>query len=708
MILRILFLLTALAPSCLAQSRPSITAAPKADSYADEPLVVEHSASRFLYHADGTGDRTLAQTLHLQSEAAVRQFGVLLFPYAADNDKVEIRFVRVRKPDGTLVPTDPASAQDLPAEVTREAPLYSDQRQLQIPARGLAVGDRLEYEVVVHTRKSDAEGQFFQALSFENKAVAPDQTVELRFPSAVKVTVLSPNRKPSISTAAGETVYTWHSSQTRPTIDAPAGTSQPSHIPDVAWTTFPSWAAVGQWYRTVAANRAAPTPEIRAKAAALTTGAKTDDEKIAALYAFVSMQVRYVGVDFGIGRFQPHSAAEVLANGYGDCKDKHTLLAALLAAAGFQADPVLIGANIFLDKDLPAPNNFNHVITAVERPSGSRLWLDSTAEVAPPGMLVSILRDKDALLIPPAPLTPALIKTPADLPFSAFDRWDSHATLAADGKLTGYFDISLRGDLELLARAGLFSSGQAQWPQVGQNLSAALGFGGTVSDFTPTHVNNSGEPLHLAYTYKRDNYGDWENHRILSLVPGALFGQTELDKQPTEPIDLGAPRLETARSTITLPPGFSPESLPKSIHAQSSYGDFEVKYTLHAQDLITEIRLQITKPILPAAQWQEYNAFGKDLNNSIVFIQLTTGAAAAPDKPASSPADETSAPVQTTNTQAQSLLSSAAQQAVKGSSSRPGRTTKPPAPSTPTNAACGWWPPYSIRRKNTTPPPKPT
>ena len=86
------------------------------------------------------------------------------------------------------------------------------------------------------------------------------------------------------------------------------------------------------------------------------------------------MQIRYVGVSFGIGRFRPHSASEVLANQYGDCKDKHTLLAAMLAAAGLHADPVLIGAGIRFNSAVPSPESFNHLIT--------HLTLDGQEDVA--------------------------------------------------------------------------------------------------------------------------------------------------------------------------------------------------------------------------------------------------------------------------------------------------------------------------------------
>ena len=43
---------------------------------------------------------------------------------------------------------------------------------------------------------------------------------------------------------------------------------------------------------------------------------------MAALYNYVAQNIRYVSLSFGLGRFQPHSAADVFKNQYGDCKDK--------------------------------------------------------------------------------------------------------------------------------------------------------------------------------------------------------------------------------------------------------------------------------------------------------------------------------------------------------------------------------------------------
>ena len=150
-------------------------------------------------------------------------------------------------------------------------------------------------------------------------------------------------------------------------------------IHSVQVTTFANWEEIGRWYGSLQKDPLEVTPAIQAKAVELTQDLKTDDEKIRALYEFVALKFHYIGLDFGIGRYQPHAADDVLGNGYGDCKDKHTLLASLLKAAGFEAWPALIHGTRKLDPDVPSPAQFNHVITVVSV-GGQTIWLDTTPE----------------------------------------------------------------------------------------------------------------------------------------------------------------------------------------------------------------------------------------------------------------------------------------------------------------------------------------
>src|SRR5277367_2402519 len=449
---------------------PVVTNLPKstpADTqYAKEGVVYEKIATVINYDAAGLGEKTLTVVARVQSEGAVHEAGLLTFSYASGEEQLEPVYVRVRKPDGTVVETPATDAQDMPTEVTREAPFYSDLRETQIPVKSLSPGDRLEYQIRYVRKKTTANGQYWGALNFVRNNVVLEETVELSFPKDKYVLVLSPKDKPEIAEENGMKVYRWKTSQPEAMVGAEKKREayDPDKLAPVTWTTFHSWQEVGEWYGALAKDRAVAGPEVTAKAQELIQGKTTDDEKISAIYHYVSTQVRYIGVAFGIGRYQPHSAEAVLDNQYGDCKDKHTLLAAMLKAVGYDAWPALIGSSVKLHPEMPTPAQFDHVITVVSL-KDKQIWLDSTPEVTPYRMLMAPLRDKMALVIPTNG-APKLMTTPADGPFPFVDSTTAIAKLDSQGTLDGHIDMEMRGDTENTFREVFHGTARAQWPQV--------------------------------------------------------------------------------------------------------------------------------------------------------------------------------------------------------------------------------------------------
>ena len=73
--------------------------------YSQEAVVVEQSRTFLKFDDDGTGRREVYMRLRTQSEAGVQQFGQLVFGYNSANERAEIAFVRVHKPDGIVVAT---------------------------------------------------------------------------------------------------------------------------------------------------------------------------------------------------------------------------------------------------------------------------------------------------------------------------------------------------------------------------------------------------------------------------------------------------------------------------------------------------------------------------------------------------------------------------------------------------------------------------
>jgi hypothetical protein len=143
-----------------AQPSPGQKQNPPAPDFSKEAYVIERFYTRVTAESDGTGTRELTAEVKMLADAGVKAFAVLSFTYTSANEVVDIDYVRVRKPDGTLVKTPDYNIQDMPGEVTRAAPLYSDIHEKHVAVKGLAVGDVLEYLVRFRVVKPEVAGHF--------------------------------------------------------------------------------------------------------------------------------------------------------------------------------------------------------------------------------------------------------------------------------------------------------------------------------------------------------------------------------------------------------------------------------------------------------------------------------------------------------------------------------------------------------------------
>jgi tetratricopeptide (TPR) repeat protein len=607
------------------------TPAGQAD-YSKEAVVIEDLSFKVQFENDGTSVQEQTERIRVQSDAGLQRWGLLSFPYPSGTGSFDIEYIRVHKPDGTTVDTPLDSIQDMASEITRQAPFYSDLHEKHAPVKGLAVGDVLEFKSVERITKPLAPGNFWLDYVFSREAIVLQERLQVSVPRERKIQVKSGKIQPVVTEAGNYRVYLWSSSNlTNATknglVDEFTTNWQQARgrfpAADIQLSSFQSWEELGAWYRNLQVDRVKPTPEIIAKATELTKGAADDDAKERAIYNYVALQFRYIGVAFGVGRFQPHFAAEVLANQYGDCKDKHTLLAALLGAAGIKAYPALISTSREPDSDVPSPQQFNHMITAL--PHGSDfLWLDATGEVAPFQYLLSPLRDKHALVIwddKPA----SLMLTPTGLPFPAVQNFHMDAKLDDSGTLDGDAELSMRGDTEFVLRSIYRATPMPEWKELTQRISATLGFGGEVSDVTISAPEKTDKPFLITYKYHRKDFGDWPNRRIVVPMPAAgLVNITDELNSLTVPVWLGAPEELSFHSRLTLPKAYTMDT-PDGIRLKNVFGEYDATYQFRDGILTSDRTLNLTVSELRKPDFPEYQKFFKGVQNDYgAFIQLTS------------------------------------------------------------------------------------
>jgi tetratricopeptide (TPR) repeat protein len=593
-------------------------------TYSKEAFVVEELRERYRFENDGTGSKVATLRVHILSEAGVVGFGQLRFGYNAANDRMEIGYVRVTKPDGNVVTAGADAIQDLSGMVQQAVPVYTDYREKHITVPGLRPGDVLECEVTTNIRTALAPGQFWMQHDFNQSSIVLHEQLEIGIPAGRTVKLKSKKgMEPKITEENGRRTYLWTSSHLARDDDSKATDKdkkkkvKTDQVSDVQLTTFGSWEEVGRWYAGLEKERRVPSKEVRAKADALTKGLTSDLDKTEALYDFVAKNFRYVSLSLGLARYQPQAAADVLRNQYGDCKDKNTLLAALLEAENLHSSTVLIKSLRKLDPDVPSPSQFNHVITELTL-GKEEVWMDTTTEVAPFRLLSYQLRQKQGLVIPETGV-PHLEETPSD-PFVA-DRSLTDITGKIDdsGKLEATVSYTLRGDTELRQRMMFRRMASAQWQKYIEGWNKTLG--GEVRNVQVGDPVATRDPFTISYHVSKANYVDWSKKKLALKLPLAHLGianvsadvdeeseDEEVDASATENFKLGPPNEQTYHLKLELTARYTVVT-PVPTALDRDYGAYQSTYKLEGGVFTAERKLTIKKGELPPARADDYRAF---------------------------------------------------------------------------------------------------
>jgi len=584
------------------------------NDHSQEAAIFERILNRARFENDGTSLEETEAAIRIQSEAGVREFGQLVFGYSSATEKLEVEYVRVRKPDGQVIVTPESTVQDFAPDVLKDAPMYTDYRQRHISVAALRPGDTLEYRTVTRTTTPLAAGNFWYEQTFPKGVVVNEDRLEIDVPKSREIKLKTPKYKPEIQDNGDRRLYTWVVKGLEPernTDKTKDDEADESPGPDVQLTTFTDWQQIAHWYASLQGERMTVDDRVRKQAEDLTQGAATPEEKAHRLYNFVSLNIRYVSISLGVGRYQPHAATEVLASGYGDCKDKHTLLAAMLKAVGIQSYPVLIDSSRKLDNDEPSPAQFDHVITLAR--VGDRLtWLDTTQEVTPYGLLLYQLRNKEAI-VASDDAESGVRRTPADSPVKTFVHFVLTGKFSEYGALDATLEFTAQGDRDWPMRAGYRSVPQAEWKDFTKMLSTSWGLPGDVDDVQLDPIEDTSRPFHLKYHLKQDRFFVVPSASVdFRPIPPLGVPAVQASSKSTEPIDIGPAGDTDYKVRLEFPANYAVHT-PLAVQMSRDYGEYSSSYTLtslpNGTVLEGERRLIVNLNQLPAARRADYESF---------------------------------------------------------------------------------------------------
>jgi hypothetical protein len=404
--------------------------------------------------------------------------------------------------------------------------------------------------------------------------------------------------------------------------------------PNAKAAALGTWHDVGDWYLALARGRDDASGDIRQKVAELTSSAATPLAKLQALAGFVQGEVRYVAIELGIGGYQPHAAADVFTRRYGDCKDKATLLRAMLREIGFDSYYVIINTQRgSIGAGTPPNLDFNHVILAIALPTGvtdpslqatmtdpklgTLLFFDPTEELMPFGRISGPLQANYGLLVrPDASDLVALPQLPSES--SAVQR-TAHLTLDEKGTLVGDVHEVRFGD-QAVAHRSAVSSATAATDRI-KPVEAVVAESFTSVQLLKASLTNLHAialPFVWNYTLQADNYAKVTGDLLL-VRPRVLGVEAQgflETKEPRQyPIEFTGPEHDTDSFEIVVPAGFEPDELPPPVNADYGFASYQSKTEFSGQVLRYTRSFEIKSTTVPVEKADDLRTLYRIITN---------------------------------------------------------------------------------------------
>jgi len=346
--------------------------------------------------------------------------------------------------------------------------------------------------------------------------------------------------------------------------------------------------------------------------------AKSDLERMKAIYGFLSTQINTVDVPLGSTGFRSRAAEDILNSGYATGEDKYVLFAALARAAGLRADAVLTG---FCDKKAPAnPSSFKHLVI-IGATKEQQYWMDPAVEVAPFGM-ISPSEAACGLLLRPNASAPNAgqewVALPTTLPFAAFQRVHVDATISDAGQLSADVQYVVRGENELLLRVAFHQAPKDKWKDIATLLAISDGFRGQVSEVKASDPLATEDAFNVEYQLTQLKFVDWSKKpvRIPALLPQIALPDLppEADGGKPATIELGNPLDVETAMTLRLPEGTAVET-PAGTSVARDYATYASTYSSAKNTVTATRKIDFLRRAISADRAVDYQAFLRATQN---------------------------------------------------------------------------------------------
>ena len=557
------------------------------------------------------------------TDAAAAEAREYAFGFEADSETVQLRGAKIHKKGGQVVEAIESGegATDNPAMAS-----YSSARAFYIHFPRLDPGDVVEllYRVEDVTARN-AFADYFGEVTYmqSNEPIARSEYV-LITPKSRQFYFNKPNvpNLKSTTEEKGDTKVFHFLAENVPPQDsepmAPPATETLGHI---HVSTYKSWDDMGKWYWGLVRDQFTADDEVRRRVAEITKGATDEKAKIRAVYDFVVQRTRYVALEFGIHGFKPYRCAQIFARGFGDCKDKATLIVTMLKELGIPATIVIVRTGIRGDFETEPASlaPFDHAIAYV--PSID-VYLDGTAEWTGSNELPSMDRGSLALQVNEG--KPKLVHLPEPTAADSVMVKHVEATVGGDGSAQIEYGASITGASASSWRAR-YHAKATQKSRVQEDLSSELP-GLEIATVSSNDLEDVEAKVELKAKGRAPSYArrDGESWTVGVGAREHLVRTWAALSSRRRDMRIQALSTQENETIVKLPQGARVIGPPHTAEGKGQFGFYKVEVDTTTPTAVrVKTTVAITKSRITAAEYPAFRGFceqaDRELGQSLTF-----------------------------------------------------------------------------------------
>ena len=586
-------------------------AAAQKDSTDDALVLAEVTHVRV--QPSGLSSRFTQAVVKVLTQRGVDAWRALPITWSPDRQEVRVLRARITKPDGSVVDSFGEEERNINEPWTG---MYYDARARVLSFPALAPGDVLELQ----WRVEDTSMENLLSDYWGDVDMVQGTNRKLHYRYVVdmpKTRPLSWNQQTlpkwvsASSAEQGErTVYRFEANDVVKLVPEPnmpgwAEVATPLHV-----STYQNWEQVGRYYWGLVREQLVPNEELkRAVDAALKGIDRRDTAKVvAALYGFVVTNTRYVALEFGIHGYKPYRVDRILARKFGDCKDKASLIHAMLKVAGVDSRLVLLRMRHLgtLSPEVASLAAFNHAIAYVPKLD---LYLDGTAEFHGSRELASADRVANVLIIEPDGVS-RFFTTPEAIPDDNVTTLALDVTLKPDGSASAKGTLTAKGQgapelrRQYQTPATRNATFEQQWAQSYPGVQ--------VSALTVTDTKDLETPVTLTFGLAMPRYAE-SGPGLLRFFPfgaGRAFTQAlaPLSERSLDLVFQGVWSNEL-QMTYTLPANWTAPEVPPEVVEESPFGSLRLSVKKEDAKLKVKGTLTMSRARVTAKEYPEFRAW---------------------------------------------------------------------------------------------------